>query len=111
MRWRWFARPLVVCAALAMMAGNGGCYDPSLPHDFNDIQIQSVLRPQGQLEAGCYDFPPADPTHIDQVTTRVRFEPGDAAVDFIRRDIDGVEYRLADLLQTRPVVLVFGAFS
>lgn len=111
MQWMRLARPLAAGVVLGVFAGALGCYDSSLAPDGGGLWIKSVLRPSSSLEAGCYDFPPADPTHIDQVTTRVRFAPGDTAVDFVRRDVDGVECRLADLLATRPVVLIFGAFS
>lgn len=36
---------------------------------------------------------------------------GEPAIDFTLRDVDGNEYTLSELLQEKPVVLIFGSFT
>ena len=69
------------------------------------------LRPESELTHGCTGWPeaPFTPRNAARVTLGLR--AGEAAVDFTLPAPDGAPVRLADLLASRPVALVTGAFT
>lgn len=71
----------------------------------------SVLRAESYLTPGCYDWPTDDVRQPDMVAYALPFAPGDAVIDFTLREVSGVKHSLRDLLATRPVLLVFGAYT
>ena len=72
----------------------------------------SGLRPESDLVSNCYDWP-AQPFTPDNhvLSVRAALAEGENALEFTLRDPDGVEYKLSELLETRPVYLVFGAYT
>lgn len=63
------------------------------------------------LHANCFRWPGG--TFTRQVYAQVvnGLHPGDAAVDFTLKDVEGTPHRLADLLAEKPVLLVLGSFT
>lgn len=108
---------LRVAGALVFLGGllaAAACDDSTVAPPARDPSagdVVSVLRSSRHLTSGCYEWRPDDLTFIDRNETVVSFAAGDTAVDFTLRDVDGEPYRLQTLLGTRPVVLIFGAFS
>ncbi len=64
------------------------------------------------LESNCYNWPEEEfsPTNNAGDVT-VSFNEGDAAVDISLKDTSGQSYTLSSLLATKPVLMVFGAFT
>lgn len=71
----------------------------------------SVLLPSSELQSGCYGWPAADFTPENRVYADVGFAAGEPAVDFTLKTLDGEQVTLADLLLTKPVLLVSGSFT
>jgi len=64
-----------------------------------------LLRPETALARAC-------PTYETTANYKsVGLPVGDTAVDFTLRDTGGVEHTLSDLLEEKPVVIVFGSFT
>ncbi len=65
----------------------------------------------GDLVSNCFNWPEDDfsPTNRAGVTTAL--DPGSTAIDFTLKDPSGQVYSLYELLQTKPVLMVFGAFT
>jgi len=65
-----------------------------------------------RLESNCYNWPEEEfsPTNNSGDVT-VSLNEGDAAVDFTLKDTSGQNYSLSSLLATKPVLMVFGAFT
>lgn len=83
------------------------------------IHISSLLmgcnNPEGdpptELESNCYNWPSQEFSPTNKANLNLTFSPGDTAVDFILQDTDGQAYNLYSLLETKPVLLVFGSFT
>jgi hypothetical protein len=71
----------------------------------------SVLLPESSLDSGCYGWPDVEFSKTHHAVTKVLGVPGDPAIDFGLRDVDGAMHRLSKLLETRPVFLVLGSFT
>ena len=69
------------------------------------------LRPESELVQSCTGWPKTPFTPASHVRVGLGLRAGEAAVDFILRAPDGTPVRLADLLVSRPVALVTGAFT
>lgn len=69
----------------------------------------------GPIESGlvsnCYDWPAREFSPANRADLQVAFAPGDTAMDFTLRDADGHTYSLYSLLETKPVLIVFGAYT
>ena len=100
---------LVVVYALAL----AGCSESDHPIEpADDIPpLPSLLRAETELTTACYDWPVEELSLPDAVEYAMQFEAGDPAIDFTLRDVTGATHRLSGLLETRPVLLVFGAFT
>ncbi len=63
------------------------------------------------FESGCFNWPDDEfgPTNWAELNTA--FTPGDIAPDFALKDTDGQTHSLSSLLETKPVLMVFGAFT
>ena len=70
------------------------------------------LLPESALASGCYDWP-STPFSRDNNTGGIRTSvvAGDTAIDFTLMDIDSTKYSLSLLLQTKPVLMVFGSYT
>ena len=67
---------------------------------------------ESALVSGCLGWPeqefsPANNTGGVQLSVSV----GENATEFTLRDPDGVSHTLSEMLETRPVLLVFGGFT
>ena len=66
------------------------------------------------LAAGAAAQPPGGPTgRPDRFRGYLQAKPalGEAAPDFVLRDVDGRELRLKDLVGKQPIVIEFGSYS
>ncbi len=70
------------------------------------------LLPDSALVSNCYNWP-GTPFSQDNNTGGLRTSvvAGDAAIDFTLMDVDSTYYSLSLLLQTKPVLMVFGAYT
>jgi cytochrome oxidase Cu insertion factor (SCO1/SenC/PrrC family) len=71
-----------------------------------------ALRRELELTSNCFNWPAQEfsvVNHVDDNETSVT--EGDQAIDFTLKDTEGVEYRLSQLLRTKPVLIVFGSFT
>ena len=96
--------PLLACAEAAP-TDSGGTTDPP-----ENPTVE--LRRELELTSNCYNWPTQEFSSINHAAnTRTSVTEGDQAIDFTLKDTDGVEYRLSQLLRTRPVLIVFGSFT
>lgn len=70
-----------------------------------------VLRSESELTPGCYDWPSTDLARPDATGYAMPFDAGDTAIEFTLADTDGEKHKLSRLLETRPVLVVFGAYT
>ena len=63
----------------------------------------------GNLMPGCYNL--GDAANEAPVPVRTALQAGEAAVDFTLKDRDGNSFALSTLLESKPVALVFGAYT
>lgn len=75
----------------------------------------SQLRPESELNHGCYDFPSTNFQRTNRVNggkeSFKRISVGDPAVDFTLPDVNGNPVQLSALLQQKPVLLVWGMWT
>ena len=66
-----------------------------------------------ELESNCFNWPEVEFSPINYAIFQpyTKLKPCDRAVDFTLKDPSGKEYTLSTLLATKPVLLVFGAFT
>jgi hypothetical protein len=65
----------------------------------------------GSLQSGCFGWPGSEFSPSNKASVRTVVGAGQPAVDFALRDTTGTIVRLSDLLRTKPVLLVHGAFT
>jgi cytochrome oxidase Cu insertion factor (SCO1/SenC/PrrC family) len=95
---------LFACSDLSPTDTNGTTNPPQTP--------TPELRRELELTSNCYDWPAQEFSPANHVQdNRTSVVEGDQAIDFTLKDTDGVEYRLSQLLRTRPVLIVFGSFT
>ncbi len=87
------------------------CGDSTGPAETGE-DYDLVLRSESALVSGCLGWPeqefsPANNTGGVQLSVSV----GENATEFTLRDPDGVPHTLSKMLETRPVLLVFGGFT
>ena len=70
--------------------------------------MSSSLRQD--LVSNCGNWP-EEPWAPDNQVARGLLAAGAAAVDFTLRDVSGAPHTLSDLLATRPVLLLLGAYT
>lgn len=63
------------------------------------------------LVSNCFNWPDQDFTPTNSAPLTVALHEGEPAVGFTLMDTSGVSYTLSSLLTTKPVLLVFGAFT
>ena len=70
----------------------------------------NVDDPATELESNCYNWPDEEfsPTNHASVST---INQGSQAIDFTLRDPGGESFTLSSLLDTKPVLMVFGSFT
>jgi hypothetical protein len=65
----------------------------------------------GDLISGCYGWPENDFSPTNKAPVMTGLAPGSRAIDFTLKDPSGQAHNLYELLETKPVLLVFGAFT
>ncbi len=71
-----------------------------------------TLMPESSLTPGCVNWPAENfslSNRAGQLSTGVK--TGDTAIEFTLKDIEGTSYSLSSLLETKPVLLVFGSYT
>lgn len=101
---QWHGVALLVMSAVALAGGLGGCRDTEAPTE--PQTIASRLRAASDLIAGCYTYSGREAVGYD-----LAIRAGDAAIDFTLRTPSGEPYTLSELLETKPALIVFGAFT
>jgi len=96
----------IILTILAISLFHAGC-SPSLsvPGN-NDGNTNVILIPESSLSKDC-----SPATTVSRGGVDGRLEVGDKAIEFTLKDIHGLEYGLSDLLATKPVLMIFGAFT
>ncbi|MFC1543396.1 hypothetical protein ACFL4K_02515 [Candidatus Neomarinimicrobiota bacterium] len=91
--------------------GFSSCGATNNPVDSENEPTISLL-PDSTLVSNCYDWP-GTPFSRDNNTGGLRTSvvAGDTAIDFTLMDVDSTCYSLSSLLQTKPVLMVFGAYT
>ncbi len=76
------------------------------------VSTTTTIEVDERLESNCYNWPEEEfsPTNNAGDVT-VSLNEGDKAVDFSLKDTSGQSYTLFSLLATKPVLMVFGAFT
>ena len=65
----------------------------------------------GDLISSCYGWPENDFSPTNKAPVMTGLTPGSRAIDFTLKDPSGQTHNLYELLETKPVLLVFGAFT
>ena len=71
----------------------------------------SDQNPPNLLDSNCFDWPETELSEINKSNLTTGLAEGTQAIDFTLMDPSGTSYILSDLLKTKPVFLVFGAFT
>ena len=69
------------------------------------------LLPASEIVTDCFDWPTREFAKNRHAEIGTRLTKGDRAVDFTLQDTRGTPVRLADLLDTKPVLLVQGSLT
>lgn len=81
--------------------------------DTEDLQGTTLtLLPELSLIQGCVNWPMenfSQSNKAGQLSTGVK--TGDTAIEFTLKDINGTSYSLSSLLETKPVLMVFGSYT
>jgi len=70
----------------------------------------NVDDPVTELESNCYNWPENEFSSTNHATVST-ISQGSQAIDFTLRDPGGESYTLSSLLDTKPVLMVFGSFT
>jgi hypothetical protein len=63
------------------------------------------------LVDNCFNWPQDEFSSTNKASVTTSIAEGALAVEFTLQDVDGNPFTLSDLLQTRPVLMVFGAYT
>ena len=75
------------------------------------VALLSCTQLEDGLNSNCFNWPEDEFTPENSAPLRVSLKEGQPAVDFTLKDPSGKSYTLSSLLATKPVLLVFGAFT
>ena len=70
----------------------------------------NVDNPTTELESNCCNWPGEEFSTTNRATIST-IEQGSRAIDFPLNDPGGENYTLSSLLNTKPVLMVFGSFT
>jgi hypothetical protein len=101
-RWGW-AAALVLGLSVLACHENGTVTVPGPPPVVPTLSTD--------LHVNCFRWPAGTFTRQTYAQIVTGLEPGDLAVDFTLKDVNGAPHRLADLLAEKPVLLVLGSFT
>ncbi|MFH1763054.1 MAG: hypothetical protein ABIF09_02575 [Gemmatimonadota bacterium] len=97
--------PSLLSAGLLACSGST---DPSQVEDGFDL----VLRPESTLVSKCFGWPQQEFSATNNTGgVGLPVSVGEHAIEFSLRDPSGTRYTFSKLLETRPVLLVFGGFT
>ncbi len=71
-----------------------------------------TLLPESSLIQGCVDWPMenfSQSNKAGQLSTGMK--TGNTAIEFTLKDIEGNSHTLSSLLETKPVLMVFGSYT
>jgi hypothetical protein len=71
----------------------------------------AVTNLSGALRGNCFNWPEEEFTPTHKANVKTSLAEGAIAVDFTLKDPHGASHSLSSLLATKPVLLVFGAFT
>lgn len=110
---RRFACATLLFSTLSILWLPGCGSDPAAPvADGEDpTPWPEHLETADNLTEGLFGWPETPFSRGNSATIEIFLHTGDAAVDFTLRNVDGDPVRLADLLRTRPVLLVEGSYT
>lgn len=63
------------------------------------------------LVDNCFNWPQDEFSSTNKASVTTSINDGALAVEFTLQDVDGNPFTLSDLLRTRPVLMVFGAYT
>ena len=96
---------------LILGAGLAGC-SGTADVDNHAEETVSLLVPEAFLAPGCVNWPAEDFSQSHNAgNVRTSVAVGESAIDFTLRDPSGTPHSLSELLETKPVFMVFGAFT
>lgn len=98
--------PLVAALLLACIV-LWGC-DENAPVD---VAPDPGFLLSGALASHCYSWPEQAFSPQNVAVLEAALPVGSSAADFSLRDIEGNAYRLSELLQSKPVLLILGAYT
>ncbi len=78
----------------------------------NEPGPTNTLLPDSALVSGCYNWP--DQPFTPESNTgdlRIPVAAGEPAIDFTLKDLTGASHTLSTLLETKPVLMVFGSYT
>jgi hypothetical protein len=97
--------------SLLLIVGLPACGDSTDPVQPAD-EFNLVLFPESNLVSGCFGWPDQEFSSMNHTGgVQVSVSAGDRATEFTLRDPSGNPRPLSELLETRPVLLVFGGFT
>lgn len=91
-----------------------GCDEKTInPNETEDLHGTTLtLLPESSLTPGCVNWPMenfSQSNKAGQLSTGI--ETGDTAIEFTLKDVHGTSYSLSSLLETKPVLMVFGSYT
>jgi hypothetical protein len=70
-----------------------------------------TLIPETQLVSGCFNWPQEEFSAANHAIIGINGVVGEPAIEFTLKDLAGATHTLSSLLESRPVLLVFGSFT
>ena len=99
---RFYSFILIVFTISALTSG---CSTSPVTSDDNSA-ASTLLLPETSLSKNC-----STELMITSDSIRGGLDTGDKAIDFTLENINGTGSRLSDLLEEKPVLLIFGAYT
>jgi len=85
-------------------------FDP-IPPKPTETNAPSRLLPSSELQAYCLPWLDENPPPSSSIRLENGIMEGDPAVDFSLKDVQGETHRLSDLLEIKPVLIIFGGYT
>lgn len=97
--------------ACHLIAVNVSCSASKNPAE-NEPGTTNTLLPDSALVSGCYNWPDQSSSQDNNTGgLRISVKAGEPAIDFTLKDINGKSHTLSALLETKPVLMVFGSYT
>lgn len=75
------------------------------------VEPAETLIPETQLTSGCFNWPQEEFSPDNHANLGIYGVVGEPAIEFTLEDLAGATHKLSSLLESRPVLLVFGSFT